>query len=530
MATRIKEWLIPYTWWIGIEITDNHVINVLLRELDNLIQVNGDNELYVDLQLADNILPNDNFPVGVTTWKILQANGWQQSWLIINRKTTSGDYTRLIYANDGRLYFDPWTWVWNPLFLEWDVTNLILQIENIIDAELSNYYTKQEVNELLSNIAWLEFVKLNDVSDLPATWSNGIIYLVPNSSDPTICDMYVWIDSTQQYEVIGTTAVDMSGYVTLATIQTISWKKTFSVEPVLPNKTTDATNDGTKPATEAQVYKVAQSIPTDLSDLNNDLHFVTNSAIWDGTITIKQGWTTKGTFSVNQNGNTTINLDGGWWGWGGWGSYTPWNWIWITGNVISNTKPFEPSGTWTKWQVLTKTDNGYAWVSSDSNVKCFDLNLSNYSQSEVKAIVDWVEWGIDRGAIIRTWEEDVFLYSYSQTVSWEDKYYFMSYRNRTWVTSATNGDFTTLKQVACRITYSSGTYTAEAIDFNAVCNFLTVENSNYTTPYIPTADYQPATKKYVDDRNWVWTQAQYDALVSGGQIVQWVIYNIISSS
>jgi hypothetical protein len=43
---------------------------------------------------------------------------------------------------------------------------------------------------------------------------------------------------------------------------------------VLPNKTTDATNDGTRPATEAQVYKVAQSIPTNVSDLNNDLHFI----------------------------------------------------------------------------------------------------------------------------------------------------------------------------------------------------------------------------------------------------------------
>jgi hypothetical protein len=41
--------------------------------------VNEDNELYVDLQLADNILPNDTFPVGVTTGRILQENGWQQS-------------------------------------------------------------------------------------------------------------------------------------------------------------------------------------------------------------------------------------------------------------------------------------------------------------------------------------------------------------------------------------------------------------------------------------------------------------------
>ena len=113
MATRIKEGLIPYTWWVGIEITDNHVINVLLREMNNLIEVNGDNELYVDLQLPSWIKPTDDFPVGVTTGKILQTDWWQQSGLILNWKTTSGDYFRLIYANDGKLYYDPWTWVWH---------------------------------------------------------------------------------------------------------------------------------------------------------------------------------------------------------------------------------------------------------------------------------------------------------------------------------------------------------------------------------------------------------------------------------
>jgi hypothetical protein len=38
-----------------------------LREENNLIQVNGDNELYTDLQLVANIKPSDDFPVGVTT-------------------------------------------------------------------------------------------------------------------------------------------------------------------------------------------------------------------------------------------------------------------------------------------------------------------------------------------------------------------------------------------------------------------------------------------------------------------------------
>ena len=118
MAVRIKEWDKPYTAGVGIEITDNKVINVLLRELNNLIMVNWDNELYVDLQLDDGIEPTDDFPVGVTTGKILQADWWQQSGIILNWKTTSGDYVRLIYANDGKLYYDPWTWVWREIW--WD--------------------------------------------------------------------------------------------------------------------------------------------------------------------------------------------------------------------------------------------------------------------------------------------------------------------------------------------------------------------------------------------------------------------------
>lgn len=112
MATRIKEWMIPYTWWDGIEITDNHVINVLLRAANNLIHVNEDRELYVDLQLPAGIAPDDEFPVGVTTGEILAEDWWEQSGTIINSKTTSWDYVRLIYANDWNLYYDPWTWVW----------------------------------------------------------------------------------------------------------------------------------------------------------------------------------------------------------------------------------------------------------------------------------------------------------------------------------------------------------------------------------------------------------------------------------
>ena len=88
--------------------------------------------------------------------------------------------------------------------------------------------------------------------------------------------------------------VDLSNLVTLTTAQTISGIKTFSAEPVLPSKTTDATNDGTKPATEAQVYKKA-----DPSDIHNV------------TVTINQGATSSvWSFTTNQSSASSINLQG----------------------------------------------------------------------------------------------------------------------------------------------------------------------------------------------------------------------------
>lgn len=126
MAVRIKDWMIPYTWWIGIEITDNHVINVLLRAMNNLIMVNEDRELYVDLQLPDWIQPDDDFPVGVTTGKILEEDWWDMNAIILNWKTTSWDYVRLIYWVDWNLYYDPWTGEWIKLATYSMIENLVL--------------------------------------------------------------------------------------------------------------------------------------------------------------------------------------------------------------------------------------------------------------------------------------------------------------------------------------------------------------------------------------------------------------------
>ena len=152
MATRIVEWKLPYTWWTGIGIDTNKVISLLLREENNLIMVNGDNEIYTDLQLAVNITPTDDFPVGVTVWKVLETDWWDQNGLLLNRKTTSGDYARWLYWADWELYFDWGTWERKQVYYSSEVQELFTELR----GELATVAFSWDYNDLINRPAFLQ--------------------------------------------------------------------------------------------------------------------------------------------------------------------------------------------------------------------------------------------------------------------------------------------------------------------------------------------------------------------------------------
>lgn len=69
------------------------------------------------------------------------------------------------------------------------------------------------INAAIEDITGIEF---QIVQTLPSTGEKGVIYLVPNSgSGNDSYDEYIWITdgSTSKFEKIGTTDVDLSGYV-----------------------------------------------------------------------------------------------------------------------------------------------------------------------------------------------------------------------------------------------------------------------------------------------------------------------------
>ena len=177
MAVRIVEWKLPYTWGTGIEVTTDKVINLLLREENNLIQVNDDNEIYTDLQLEDGILPTDDFPVGVTVGKVLEADWWTQNGLLLNRKTTSGDYARWIYWANGELYFDWWTGTWNQVYYSNEVNDLLTSLR----WELATVAFTGDYNDLINRPAFLQ-----EQADWDEADTQSPAYILNKPTIPTV--------------------------------------------------------------------------------------------------------------------------------------------------------------------------------------------------------------------------------------------------------------------------------------------------------------------------------------------------------
>lgn len=194
MTVRAVEWKKPYTWGTAIEITEDKVINLLLREANNLLQVNGDNELYCDLQLNDELRPTDDFPVGVTTGRIVEDNGWDRTGTILCAKTTSWDNVKLVYTDEGEIWIDNWTGTFKKLYLASEVDDLLSELESELKDYVDNKSTfKPYPAEFVTNLTTAQFLTSIENQDLPV----GNVYLWQVS----LSDMPVWVNVQAEVEV-----------------------------------------------------------------------------------------------------------------------------------------------------------------------------------------------------------------------------------------------------------------------------------------------------------------------------------------
>ena len=182
MAVRLTEWEKPITWWTWIEVTANKVVNLLLREENNLIKVDENNYVYTDLQLEDWITTTDTLPVWVSTGRVLAADGWVATWTMLAFKTTSWDQVTWIYGDDWKLYIDNWTWTFKQIYLKSEVDALFVQLR----SELSTVAFTGDYSDLLNKPTLWTAAALDvwtDAWDIPVIWQD---WKLPSSILPAM--------------------------------------------------------------------------------------------------------------------------------------------------------------------------------------------------------------------------------------------------------------------------------------------------------------------------------------------------------
>ena len=112
----------------------------------------------------------------------------------------------------------------------------------------TNYYSKTEIDAMITGEEGVGFLKMKFVDILPEKGEANTFYFVKseNPQKQNLYNEYVWDEKSKSYEIVSKTD-----------------------------------------------YITSKDLP----------------AVYDSTVTIKQGSVTKGTFTLNQSGNETINLD-----------------------------------------------------------------------------------------------------------------------------------------------------------------------------------------------------------------------------
>ena len=79
----------------------------------------------------------------------------------------------------------------------------------------AGYQTASQVQTAITTaLGDITSVSYEVVSNLPQTGETGVIYLISNNgTNPNIYDEYIWLETQNKFEKIGTTDVDLSNYV-----------------------------------------------------------------------------------------------------------------------------------------------------------------------------------------------------------------------------------------------------------------------------------------------------------------------------
>lgn len=524
MTVRIKEWVKDKTWWIWIEVTDNEVINLILRSLNNLIHVNDNNEVYVDLQLEDWIESTDTLPIWVNVGRVLQADGRPVTWTLISWQTTSWDRVKILYGDDWKIRVDNGTGSWNILQYEIHAGEWI-SIDTLDYSDMQwpcpNGFHIPTVNEITA----LKDAMTNLTIDT-SNWDCAKTYLkMPFSGRISQIENTILSQGTggfyrtvtpvgSQSFALTANELAISGtyFSTTSTLARASWAsiRAFKNIPVVPTNTWTTLYSWTGDAWI--FYNTTDWIISISSDWINWIT-IADKNIWatvvynDGDTldqtncwTYFQRWNNYGfpwTWPVN---TANIQADTTW--------YWPWNYYY--GDVFLYTRTDQPlvvdrssvrnDNLW--WWVTQRTEilqnvinntwvlsvNGQTWhVTTDT--KTFYLSSTSDLTNAQAAYDRWKAW---RNPFIVYQDVCYNLSGYSN-------YTLIFYAAKNTDDIEPGGKFSTEWQLFIRFQTSWDTVTNIIAQNHQHIAYIE-PNIDYVTPYTPQYDGSPATKKYVDGK------------------------------
>jgi len=107
---------------------------------------------------------------------------------------------------------------------------------------------------------------------LPSTGVKGTIYLVPSGqSAPNVYDEYLWLDDAG--EIIGTTQIDLSGYVKTEDMNAALSKKVSGTDTTTAGNVANFGQDGYSVVDSG--YKIEKSVPADAKFTDTDTGITT---------------------------------------------------------------------------------------------------------------------------------------------------------------------------------------------------------------------------------------------------------------
>lgn len=114
-------------WYIWGVDTGIRAKGVVVKEGENLIKEEND-EIYTNLQFANNLTPTSVFPIWVTVGLVSTTNGRPYNGVLLNAKT-SNTYARRLHAEEG-LFFDSGLWVFKRIPTQIDIDSAVDTLRN----------------------------------------------------------------------------------------------------------------------------------------------------------------------------------------------------------------------------------------------------------------------------------------------------------------------------------------------------------------------------------------------------------------